>query len=84
MNPYSGLIELFEKQDLLTKQGNRLKYIDLNGEEHLEYRKAWMDPDKMNLIMSEYEQKIAPVVNTSDDIDEVVDADLIDENLIEE
>ena len=84
MNPYSGLIELFEKQDLLTKQGNRLKYIDLNGEEHLEYRKAWMSPDKMNLIMSEYEQKIAPVVNTSDDIDEVVDADLIDENLIEE
>jgi RecA/RadA recombinase len=64
MNPYSGLIELFEKKDLLVKQGNRLKYIDLNGEEHLDYRKAWMTPEKMNLIMSEYEQKIAPVVNT--------------------
>jgi len=48
----------------LVKQGNRLKYIDLNGEEHLDYRKAWMSPEKMNLIMSEYEQKIAPVVNT--------------------
>jgi len=67
MNPYSGLIELFEKQNLLVKQGNRLKYIDLNGEEHIDYRKAWMSPDKMNLIMSEYEQKIAPVVNTEDD-----------------
>ena len=80
MNPYSGLIELFEKQNLLVKQGNRLKYIDLAGEEHLDYRKAWMDPDKMNLIMSEYEQKLAPVVNTEDD-------DLVEdqvEELIEE
>jgi RecA/RadA recombinase len=72
MNPYSGLIELFEKQNLLVKQGNRLKYVDLNGEEHLEYRKAWMTPEKMNMIMSEYEQKIAPVVNTEED-DLVVD-----------
>ena len=80
MNPYSGLIELFEKQDLLVKQGNRLKYVDLNGEEHIDYRKAWMSPEKMNLIMSEYEQKIAPVVNTEDD-------DLVEdqvEELIEE
>jgi RecA/RadA recombinase len=80
MNPYSGLIELFEKQNLLVKQGNRLKYIDLAGEEHLDYRKAWMDPDKMNLIMSEYEQKLAPMVNTEDD-------DLVEdqvEELIEE
>ena len=72
MNPYSGLIELFEKQNLLVKQGNRLKYVDLNGEEHLEYRKAWMTPEKMNMIMSEYELKIAPVVNTEED-DLVVD-----------
>jgi RecA/RadA recombinase len=80
MNPYSGLIELFEKQNLLVKQGNRLKYIDLAGEEHLDYRKAWKDPDKMNLIMSEYEQKLAPMVNTEDD-------DLVEdqvEELIEE
>ena len=42
MNPYSGLVELFEKKGLLEKQGNRLKYIDLcEGEEHLEYRKGW-------------------------------------------
>ena len=68
MNPYSGLIELFEKKGLLTKQGNRLKYVDLAGNEHLEYRKAWMAPDKMDLIMSEYNEKMTPVVNTQDDI----------------
>jgi RecA/RadA recombinase len=82
MNPYSGLIELFEKKDLLVKQGNRLKYIDLNGEEHLDYRKAWMTPEKMNLIMSEYDEKTAPVVNTDDDMPEteaVVEAELIEQ-----
>ena len=82
MNPYSGLIELFEKKDLLVKQGNRLKYIDLNGEEHLDYRKAWMTPEKMNLIMSEYDEKTTPVVNTDDDMPEVeavVEAELIEQ-----
>jgi hypothetical protein len=72
MNPYSGLIELFEKKGLLEKQGNRLKYIDLAGEEHLDYRKAWMEPSKMDMIMSEYNEKLAPVVNTADDDEGIV------------
>ena len=79
MNPYSGLVELFEKKGLLEKQGNRLKYIDLAGNEHLEYRKQWIG-DKLNMVMSEYAEKIAPVVNT----EVMSDVELIDENLIEE
>ena len=79
MNPYSGLVELFEKKGLLEKQGNRLKYIDLNGQEHLEYRKAWIG-EKLDLIMSEYNEKTSPVVNTADVVDDVVDS----EELIEE
>jgi RecA/RadA recombinase len=82
MNPYSGLVELFEKKGLLVKQGNRLKYINLAGEEVLEYRKAWMIGGKLDLIMSEYNEKMAPVVNTAEA--EIVDADLIEENMIEE
>jgi hypothetical protein len=82
MNPYSGLVELFEKKGLLTKQGNRLKYINLAGEEVLEYRKAWMQDGKLDSIMSEYNEKMKPVVNTAEA--DLVDADLIDENLIEE
>jgi hypothetical protein len=81
MNPYSGLVELFEKKGLLVKQGNRLKYINLAGEEILEYRKAWMVGGKLDMIMSEYNEKLAPVVNTEDAIE--VDADLVEE-LIEE
>ena len=44
MNPYSGLTDLAEKQGLLTKQGNRLKYLPKGaeeGEEILMFRKAW-------------------------------------------
>ena len=79
MNPYSGLVELFEKKNLLTKQGNRLKYINLAGEEVIEYRKAWMLEGKLDLIMSEYNEKMSPVVNTAE-----ITEDEIDENQIEE
>jgi len=79
MNPYSGLVELFEKKNLLVKQGNRLKYIDLDGEEHLDYRKQWLGP-KLDMVMSQYNEKTAPVVNIEND-------DLVEdqvEELIEE
>ena len=42
MNPYSGLVDLAEKQGLLAKRGNRLVYINKEtGEELLQFRKAW-------------------------------------------
>ena len=79
MNPYSGLVELFEKKGLLEKQGNRLKYIDLNGEEHIDYRKAWVG-EKLDLIMSEYAEKTTPVVNTEeDDVEEALSENQIEE-----
>ena len=53
MNPYSGLVDLFEKEGLLVQQGNRLKFVDSHGEEHLYYRKEWKD-DKLNMIMEDY------------------------------
>ena len=52
MDPYSGLVDLFEKKGLLKQQGNRLKYIDSKGIEHLDYRKQWTG-DKLELIMKE-------------------------------
>ena len=33
MDPYSGLVELFEKKGLIEKSGNRLKYVDSSGKE---------------------------------------------------
>jgi hypothetical protein len=78
MNPYSGLVELFEKKGLLVKQGNRLKYINLAGEEVLEYRKAWMLNNNLDQIMIEYNEKMKPVVNT-DEVDEEATIDQIEE-----
>ena len=66
MNPYSGLLELFEKKGVIEKQGNRLKYVTTAGEELLEYRKNWSG-ELLDKVMSDYLQKEASVVNTEDD-----------------
>ena len=65
MNPYSGLVELFEKKGLIEKSGNRLKYVDIKGEEHLEYRKNWTG-DKLDLVMSEFNEKTSSEVNIAE------------------
>ena len=63
MDPYSGLVDLFEKQGLLVKDGNRLKYIDNKGEEHKEYRKNWTG-EMLDMIMSNLNANNDSVVNT--------------------
>jgi|TARA_A100001388_G_scaffold12730_1_gene8700 RecA/RadA recombinase len=62
MDPYSGLVDMFEKQGLIVKDGNRLKYIDSKGTEHKEYRKNWTG-DMLDLVMSDFANKGEPVVN---------------------
>jgi len=54
MDPYSGLVDMFEKQGLLVQQGNRLRFTDSKGIEHLYYRKEWKD-DKLDMIMADYD-----------------------------
>ena len=41
MNPYSGLVDLFEGKDLLKKEGNSLVYTLATGEIIKKFRKAW-------------------------------------------
>ena len=65
MNPYSGLVELFEAKGLIQKQGNRLKYTTSTGEEVLEYRKNWTGT-ALDTVMSDFAQKEANVVNTAE------------------
>ena len=52
MDPYSGLLDLFEAKGMLTKQGNRLKYTTTAGEEMLEFRKGWTG-EKLEKIMQD-------------------------------
>ena len=54
--PYSGLVDMFEKQGLLVKDGNRLKYVNSAGEETKEYRKNWSG-ELLNMVMSDYINK---------------------------
>jgi hypothetical protein len=65
MNPYSGLLELFEAKDIIKKQGNRLAYTTLDGEEILDYRKKWVG-ENLDKVMSDYLVKQAEVVNTEE------------------
>jgi recombination protein RecA len=49
MNPYSGLVDLFEGKGLLKKDGNRLNYITTEGEILKQYRKEWERNDNEGL-----------------------------------
>ena len=65
MNPYSGIVELFEAKGVIEKQGNRLKYVTMDGEEILEYRKNWTG-ELLDKVMSDWAVKESTVVNTSE------------------
>lgn len=53
MDPYSGLVEMFEKAGLLEKSGNRLRYVSKRtGEEIIEFRKNWTG-EKLDTIMED-------------------------------
>jgi len=82
MNPYSGLLELFEAKGVIVKQGNRLAYTTMDGEELLEYRKNW-NGDLLDKVMSDYLVKEASVVNTSEEAieNEVADVEPIEETV---
>jgi RecA/RadA recombinase len=55
MDPYSGLVDLFEKKGLLVQTGNRLKYVDSKGNEHIEFRKAWTGA-KLDMLMGDFDK----------------------------
>jgi RecA/RadA recombinase len=62
MNPYSGVVDLFEKEGLLKQEGNRLKWVDPEtGEEFKFYRKEWKD-DKLDMIMEKFHIKTTTTV----------------------
>jgi recombination protein RecA len=83
MNPYSGLLELFEAKGIINKQGNRLAYTTLDGEEILDYRKKWIG-ENLDKVMSDYLVKESTVVNTSDDVTTDDEAEIEDLQPIEE
>ena len=65
MSPTSGLVDMFEKMGVLTKQGNKLQYVSKRtGEISSEFRKNWTE-DKLMLIMAEWDHtaQVVPIIN---------------------
>ena len=53
MNPYSGLLDLFEKAGAVIKDGNKLSYSKPGKEPIKEFRKNWTD-EKLEIIMKDF------------------------------
>lgn len=59
MSPYSGLTDLFEKAEVLKKEGNSLVYVTEDGEILKSFRKGW-EANKdgcLDKVMKEYQKK---------------------------
>jgi recombination protein RecA len=55
MSPTSGLVDMFEKMNILSKVGNKLAYTDKeSGEIVAEFRKNWTE-EKLQLIMRQWD-----------------------------
>lgn len=57
MDPRSGLLDMFEKYELVQKSGNRLVYVDIDtGEQILKYRKDWLrnEDNCLDIIMEQF------------------------------
>jgi hypothetical protein len=68
MSVYSGMFDMLDAKKLITKEGNRYVYIDLNGEVHKYFRKEWNHNTNgiLDLVMTEFFKKPSVV---SDDVD---------------
>ena len=71
MDPYSGLIDLFEKKGLITQQGNRLKYITADGKELLDYRKQW-GKENLEIVMQEVSNQVVIDNLQTQEVQEVI------------
>jgi hypothetical protein len=56
MNPYSGLVDMFEGKGLLSKEGNSLKYTLANGTVIKQFRKAWErnEDNSLDKVMTDF------------------------------
>jgi hypothetical protein len=56
MNPYSGLVDMFEHKGLLSKEGNSLKYTLTDGTVIKQFRKAWErnEDESLDKVMADF------------------------------
>jgi len=56
LEPYSGCLDYFEKLGVIQQVGNKLQYIDKDGNEHKQFRKKFeADHDLLQKIIDEWD-----------------------------
>ena len=65
MSPYSGLVDMFEKNLSLKKEGNSLVYITEDGEIIKKFRKGWERNDDacLDKLMAEFQNKAESTIS---------------------
>jgi recombination protein RecA len=86
MDPYSGLFDLFEKQQIIVKDGNRYVYNDLSNNDHKYWRKEYLKNTDgiLDLIMKEFFiERTLPIINSSEEIhvEPAADENTIDQTI---
>jgi RecA/RadA recombinase len=71
MSPYSGLVDLIEKKELLKREGNSLVFTTSEGEIIKKFRKAWEKNDDgcLDKVMTDF-KNIKSEVSTADATEE--------------
>ncbi len=83
MSPYSGLLDMIEKAELVKKEGNSLVYTTLDGEIIKKFRKGWEANDDgcLDKVMSEYglRDSMKASINITEDNEETIDIEELPE-----
>ena len=71
MSPYSGLVDLIEKKEMLKREGNSLVFTTSEGEIIKKFRKAWEKNDDgcLDKVMIDF-KNIKTEVSTTDTVEE--------------
>jgi len=69
MSPYSGLVDLIEKKNLLKREGNSLVFTTSEGEIIKKFRKAWEKNDDgcLDIVMRDFANQKAEVSTVEED-----------------
>jgi len=72
MSPYSGLVDLIEKKEMLKREGNSLVFTTSEGEVIKKFRKAWEKNDDgcLDKVMADFGNQKAEVSTPEETTDE--------------
>jgi RecA/RadA recombinase len=84
MSPYSGMVDMLESKNMLTKEGNSLVYKFVDGTIIKKFRKAWErnEDECLDKVMAEISSNVNPLLST--ETAEVSDEDLSENQVLEQ